>query len=380
MRTSFFGTLALFGLASLAAIGCTTAAKQKVGETTGESSSAALTSQETLTGRQTLRGFYREVLAREPSDAEVVAWEDQIKRGTPVLDAAKVFLAAPEHRKLLVTQYYRRFLRRDPDAAALQAWSTHPQLVAGHPHVALAGILGSPEYFAKKGGNNSSFVWGLYRDVLGRDPSPSEVGGWLPLANVNREQAAAGFLSSDEQLNRMITEWYSRYLHRALDAQGAANLLGHLHAHASHFDLQAAILASPEYASVHTCRPKTCVGEGKQCGSISNGCGGTVQCGDCADTHSCSDQNKCEPKCEPLSCGELLADCGSVDDGCGRTIHCGVCPYGQSCGAGGIPNACGGGALCEPYTCEKMGFTCGRFSDSCGGVLDCGPCGAVLTR
>jgi hypothetical protein len=40
------------------------------------------------------------------------------------------------------------------------------------------------------------------------------------------------------------------------------------------------------------CVPKTCAQLGAQCGSIGNGCGGTLSCGSCAAGHTCS-ANKC---------------------------------------------------------------------------------------
>jgi hypothetical protein len=38
-------------------------------------------------------------------------------------------------------------------------------------------------------------------------------------------------------------------------------------------------------------------------------------------------------------------DCGTISDGCGGTIACGAtCTSGQTCGGGGTPNVCGGGS------------------------------------
>jgi len=46
--------------------------------------------------------------------------------------------------------------------------------------------------------------------------------------------------------------------------------------------------------------------------------------------------------CTPQSCASQAKNCGSVSDGCGGTLNCGVCSAGQSCGGGGIANLCGG--------------------------------------
>ncbi|WP_395807598.1 Ig-like domain-containing protein [Archangium minus] len=42
-----------------------------------------------------------------------------------------------------------------------------------------------------------------------------------------------------------------------------------------------------------TCVPTTCVAQGKNCGSIPDGCGGTLQCGTCGSGQVCSTQNVC---------------------------------------------------------------------------------------
>ena len=48
--------------------------------------------------------------------------------------------------------------------------------------------------------------------------------------------------------------------------------------------------------------------------------------------------------CQPVTCRASI-DCGTISDGCGGTIACGTtCSSGQTCGGGGTPNVCGGGS------------------------------------
>src|SRR4051812_32072585 len=62
-------------------------------------------------------------------------------------------------------------------------------------------------------------------------------------------------------------------------------------------------------ASPKDCVSTTCEAEGRQCGTIPDGCGGEVACGPpCAATQHAT--------CDPTTCEEALADCGNVDDGC----------------------------------------------------------------
>lgn len=123
---------------------------------------------------------------------------------------------------------------------------------------------------------------------------------------------------------------------------------------------------------VPVCVPKTCATEEADCGSISDGCGGTLDCGGCAEGYECGGEkmHTCVFQCEPLSCKEKFADCGEVDDGCGKKISCGKCKSGETCGGDGIANECGKG-ICYPTTCRERDLANGRFSDGCGGVIDC---------
>ena len=46
--------------------------------------------------------------------------------------------------------------------------------------------------------------------------------------------------------------------------------------------------------------------------------------------------------CEPITCASALANCGSLSDGCGGTLSCGSCQGTDTCGGSGTPNVCGG--------------------------------------
>ena len=48
--------------------------------------------------------------------------------------------------------------------------------------------------------------------------------------------------------------------------------------------------------------------------------------------------------CEKVTCAGLGKNCGSVSDGCGSTLNCGSCTSPQICGGAGVTNECGGGA------------------------------------
>ena len=77
----------------------------------------------------------------------------------------------------------------------------------------------------------------------------------------------------------------------------------------------------------HTCCKKTtCEAEGKSCGTISDGCGGMLTCGNlgmCPDpAHQvCLGNGTC---CNPITCDKHCGYAGP--DGCGAFVSCPACP------------------------------------------------------
>ncbi len=139
------------------------------------------------------------------------------------------------------------------------------------------------------------------------------------------------------------------------------------------FDLAACVTDEGEPPAPE-CTPITCDDVDVECGVVADGCGGvTDNCGTCPDGTACGAggvPNMCGGACAPMTCEEYGADCGIIDDGCGGTVDCGDCPGGEICGAGGTPNICG----CDELSCDDHGAQCGEVSDGCGGTLDCGDC------
>ena len=145
------------------------------------------------------------------------------------------------------------------------------------------------------------------------------------------------------------------------------------------------------------CTPKTSCGKDdagvqENCGFMGDGCGGPViNCGTCTDPqfcggggfNVCGGNNGLLPDggspCTPTDCNTLGYDCGYAGDGCGHSLQCGNCTSPQYCGGGGF-NKCGGnngmmpdgGGLCTPTSCAVLGYTCGFAADGCGNTLMCG--------
>ena len=105
------------------------------------------------------------------------------------------------------------------------------------------------------------------------------------------------------------------------------------------------------------CISNTCANLHDNCGTVSNGCGGTLSCGSCASPNTCGGGGTanvcgCTPQCSGQACG--------ASNGCGGTCSNGSCTSPNTCGGGGTPNVCG-------CTTQCSGQACGA-SDGCGGL------------
>src|SRR2546425_11324426 len=69
--------------------------------------------------------------------------------------------------------------------------------------------------------------------------------------------------------------------------------------------------------------------------------------------------------CIPINCYGYGYNCGTASDGCGGTLDCGACPRGQGC----THNVCYP-AQCTPKTCHQGGANCGLTGDGRGGTLN----------
>ena len=119
-----------------------------------------------------------------------------------------------------------------------------------------------------------------------------------------------------------------------------------------------------------TCTPKSCALLDNACGSLDDGCGGKIECGACAGSLICASNQCIDPAtCTPKTCAEIGSECGEAEDGCGNKIDCGTCPDDGICEAG----QCKTPVVCDPVSCADVGANCGEI-DTCAGKTDCGTC------
>jgi len=111
--------------------------------------------------------------------------------------------------------------------------------------------------------------------------------------------------------------------------------------------------------------------EGKDCGSVTDQCGATVDLFECPRTNDRCQDHKCI--CHPSEFPDSW-NCGSEPDGCGTIVYFGT----QDGGA--CPNA--DDVCIEHHCCTKKTrssfpahYNCGTATDGCGGTVYFGECG-----
>jgi hypothetical protein len=129
--------------------------------------------------------------------------------------------------------------------------------------------------------------------------------------------------------------------------------------------------ATPDAPRPHdSCTPMTCAAQGAQCGSIADGCGGTVDCGQCDWDETCSNHVcACQPYCGSHQCGS---------DGCGGS--CGECGTNETCSSGQCKWSGGGTTPPAEWHCNPAYWDAGDGCDCDCGALDpdCGQAGQQL--
>jgi hypothetical protein len=131
--------------------------------------------------------------------------------------AASAFAHSREHYTQFVTNAYQQYLKRLPDNAGLNAWVSGMMAGVYSDEKVEASFIGSPEYIANHGGTGQAWVSGMYKDLLGRTPSDSEVQTWLnALAQgASTTAVALGFAASPEREGQRVAANYQTYLGRA---------------------------------------------------------------------------------------------------------------------------------------------------------------------
>jgi protocatechuate 3,4-dioxygenase beta subunit len=193
-------------------------------------------------------GVYQALLNRHADPTGLVDWVGALQAGMSRGQLVQAIAASGEHLGLEVDQLYATFLHRSADAAGRAFWIN--LLASGVSEQSAArAFIASGEYQTAHA-DNSTYVAGLYADVLGRNASAGEIAGWAQAlqSGASRDAVAAAFLTSGEEYLGLLDADYQHFLHRSVDPAGQQAWLGQLlGGQATPETVANAILASDEF-------------------------------------------------------------------------------------------------------------------------------------
>lgn len=153
---------------------------------------------------------YQALLHRAPSPAEASYAQTQILNGSIDPFQLPNFLAtSSEARGNEVDQLYSKYIGRAPSG------DERNSLIGSLATMTVRQVadlfMTSPEFAQVAGGTPTGIITRYYQTVLGRNPAPVEVGGWLQLVGSGTSLAAVAgkFLDSPENILQRVGPIYS---------------------------------------------------------------------------------------------------------------------------------------------------------------------------
>lgn len=193
---------------------------------------------------------YTDVLHRRGEDAGVEYFGNLVTGGGSRGQVALTFTTTGEYLTDVVNGTYQTYLGRAGDAGGVGYWVGQLQNGRTTDEQLAALFISSDEFYARHGGTDDSWVRGLYRVVLGRDPDTEGMANWLGAlqSGWSRSQVAYAFTGSAEQLTQRVIGYYSTFLNRGPGSIDDVNYwVGAMQRGVHDENVMAAFVGSQEY-------------------------------------------------------------------------------------------------------------------------------------
>ncbi len=130
------------------------------------------------------------------------------------------------------------------------------------------------------------------------------------------------------------------------------------------------VTGSSESGCTPLTKVEACDNVGLNCGSVGDNCGGIIDCGSCSGNETCGGggtanvcgSGGCTPLNQTQACEGQGFNCGTVSDGCSSTFDCGTCGTNETCSANvcesvgcNIDSDCSSGYICVSGSCVPDG-------------------------
>jgi hypothetical protein len=193
--------------------------------------------------------IYSDLLNRSPDTSALAAFSPLLDGGSALSAVANPLAGSQEFHTDEIVSAYERILKRLPDSGGLSGWLTF--LGSNHSLIQLEDQLyGSVEYFNNAGNNNTGFVTALYKDILQRPGSSSEIAGWVSLINAGALtplKVATAILQSSESYADIVIGMYQSYLRRTPAPPEIASDVSFFQGGGTYEQLLLIVVSAPEY-------------------------------------------------------------------------------------------------------------------------------------
>ena len=188
----------------------------KIADASGATASATITSAE-----EYVTGLYSDVLKRMPDALGLNTYSTLLENGVPTSTITADIWQSKEHRGIQVDQIYQTYLHRPADPGGRENWINN-MLSGLTEEKVTADFLNSHEYLMLHS-SATSFVTGLYQDVLSRLPDSAGLSNWVGLlisGVETQQQVIQSFIVCKERNLKTIDSYYNDFLSRPPDEAG----------------------------------------------------------------------------------------------------------------------------------------------------------------
>jgi hypothetical protein len=179
--------------------------------------------------RAVVRAMYEDILGRGVDASGLDAWSTQLVDGRSEGDLVRMLTRSEEYIRLRIAKAYREVLGREPDAHGAQQWFLRIRSGGATVDDVQRRFYDSVEFYHQGGGTPNGYIALVYRTVLLRLPSSTELSYWTGvMARSGRGAAVDGIWFSLEAAKVRAGGYYRVFLQREPDAGGVetwANVL-----------------------------------------------------------------------------------------------------------------------------------------------------------
>ncbi len=195
--------------------------RSKMGTSTFKSDWFAIASVQLGQAQAVVKALYADLLGRGVDPSGLEWWSTRLMTGTSQSELVRFLTGSDEYIRKRVTAAYREVLGRGPDPAGMDFW--YDAIVHGRATVddVKRRFYDSQEYYQRAGGTDAGYVALLYRTMLDREGSSSEVAYWTSMIpTMGRSRVVDAIWFSMEAAVYRAGGYYQVFLKRSPDKGG----------------------------------------------------------------------------------------------------------------------------------------------------------------